>query len=121
MKVALEKNANLPFRAHTFDGGADLCALEDGSNWKHNAFHTSEATAELSASFTDLITKAKAETDAVTRIGYLAEAEKIIVDNAIIIPIYFSATCYMLDADYSGIYFNASGPDIDFIYGDYAA
>lgn len=30
MKVALEKNANLPFRAHTFDGGADLCALEDG-------------------------------------------------------------------------------------------
>lgn len=30
MKVALEKNAKLPFRAHTFDGGADLCALDGG-------------------------------------------------------------------------------------------
>ena len=30
MKVALEKNAKLPYRAHTFDGGADLCALEGG-------------------------------------------------------------------------------------------
>jgi dUTP pyrophosphatase len=30
MKVVLEKNATMPYRAHTFDGGADLCALEDG-------------------------------------------------------------------------------------------
>jgi len=99
----------------------NLCALEDGSNWKHNAFHTSEATAQLSASFTDLINKSKAEVDPVTRIGYLAEAEKIIVDNSIIIPIYFSQTCYMMDPAYSDIFFNVSGPDIDFIYGDYAA
>ena len=30
MKISLEKNASMPFRAHTFDGGADLCALEGG-------------------------------------------------------------------------------------------
>lgn len=30
MKVALDKNAVLPYRAHTFDAGADLCALEGG-------------------------------------------------------------------------------------------
>ena len=30
MKIALEKNAKIPFRAHPFDGGADLCALEGG-------------------------------------------------------------------------------------------
>lgn len=30
MKVVLDENAKLPYRAHTFDGGADLCALESG-------------------------------------------------------------------------------------------
>lgn len=30
MKIALEKNTKMPFRAHPFDGGADLCALEGG-------------------------------------------------------------------------------------------
>ena len=30
MKIALEKNAKAPYRAHPFDAGADLCALEGG-------------------------------------------------------------------------------------------
>lgn len=30
MKITLDTNAKEPYRAHTFDGGADLCALEGG-------------------------------------------------------------------------------------------
>lgn len=30
MKIALEKNAKAPYRAHPFDAGADLCAMEGG-------------------------------------------------------------------------------------------
>lgn len=30
MKITLDKNAHMPTRAHTFDAGADLCALEGG-------------------------------------------------------------------------------------------
>ena len=30
MKIALEKNAKVPYRAYPFDAGADLCALEGG-------------------------------------------------------------------------------------------
>lgn len=30
MKITLDPNAKEPYRAHTFDGGADLCTLEDG-------------------------------------------------------------------------------------------
>lgn len=30
MKVALDKKATMPHRAHTFDAGADLCAIEGG-------------------------------------------------------------------------------------------
>ena len=28
MKITLDKNAKAPYRAHPFDGGADLCALD---------------------------------------------------------------------------------------------
>jgi dUTP pyrophosphatase len=30
MKITLDKNAKIPYRAHTFDGGADLCAKDGG-------------------------------------------------------------------------------------------
>ena len=33
MKITLDLNAKEPYRAHTFDGGADLCALDGGLLW----------------------------------------------------------------------------------------
>ncbi len=50
----------------------------------------------------------------------LAEAEQYMMEQAVIAPILFTTTSYMLRDTVSGFTFNPTGMDLDYIFADIA-
>jgi len=90
----------------------NLCAFDDQAAYKHTQF----STLDVYDDFLAALRNAGATNDAVERMGYLAEAEGILMDNVVLIPIIFKSDAYLLRNTFEGVYFNASGPEYDFIW-----
>lgn len=66
-----------------------------------------------SAAYDALIAKAKAEPKANLRMGHLVQAEKLLMTDMPIAPIYFSFSSWTKQANVSGVVRRAVGPDPD--------
>lgn len=71
--------------------------------------------------FDAVLTKAEVETDPVTRMGYLAEAEQILIDTAAWVPLQERAVYKLIDEDVTGLEFYYCSVNIDFVYADIVA
>lgn len=70
--------------------------------------------------FDAVLTKAENEVDPVTRMGYLAEAEQILIDTAAWVPLQERAVYKLIDEDVTGLEFYYCSVNIDFVYADIA-
>ena len=88
----------------------DLFTSTSGNNdsgWKNPAYD-------------ELVKKAYAETDPKARMGYIAEAEKMLMDEMVIMPLYYYTAIWMGKPNVKGVFIDYAG-NIDFNRGYIAA
>jgi len=68
------------------------------------------------ADYDALVKKAYAETDAKKRMDYIAEAEKMLIDDMVIMPIYYYTAIWMSKPNVKGVFIDYGG-NIDFNRG----
>ncbi len=66
--------------------------------------------------FDELVTKIEANTDAKDRMDMVFEAEKILLDDAISCPLFYTIRYYLLSDNLHGVQRGAPSPDPDFVY-----
>jgi len=95
----------------------NLCAFDDSAAYKHTQF----STLDVYDDFLAALRNAGATNDAVQRMAYLAEAEGILMDNVVLIPVIYTSDAYLLRNTFEGISFPASGPGYDYIWASKVA
>jgi oligopeptide transport system substrate-binding protein len=78
--------------------------ITDGGN--NNASYSSKA-------YDDLVAKAKAEPNAATRMKYLLDAEKVLMTDMPIGPVYYRFVSWTTQSNISGVVRRSVGPDPD--------
>lgn len=74
------------------------------------------------ATYTDLITSAKADANAETRLQSLLDAEKLLVDtDAVISPLYFKGFAYLQRSDVQNLIVHPLGNPVEFKYASFSA
>lgn len=73
------------------------------------------------AAYTDLITSAKADANADTRLQSLLDAEKLLVDtDAVIVPLYYKGFAYLQRSDVQDLIVHPLGNPVEFKYASFS-
>lgn len=106
----------LNISGYTGDGTIGFSSWETGGNYyKHTGFVNQSYFQE----FQDLVNKFKYEVDPVKASEYAGQAEQLILDHAVFIPIYHGTKIYLLRDDrFQNINMDKAGMEVNYIFAE---